>query len=208
MRTILLLLSVSFFASVSHAQTIVVEDTNLLFSASASNFGGSDNHVGTVCQDLSCDETAVFFDYSSSAGTIEAVNTAIDEESDWYVLGFGEEFSSASIAANQHPIIFTTDNPRGPVSIGGPDIYLGVSTGVGFQPIIDPISGFSPPNRDVFGWVHLRDNGGELEFVSSAMAYGSEGIFAGTTTAVPEPASGTGILLLSIIAALSRTRRI
>jgi len=147
-------------------------------------------------------------DFNYSAGSIEAVNWCIDEESDWYVLEFGEEFGFASIAANEHPIIFTTDDARDPVSVGGTDFYLGVNTGVGYdRPNPDPTAGFTLPNRDAFGWVHLRDNGGTLEFISSAMVYGGEGIIVGTTTAIPEPATGTGILLLFVAASLSRSRR-
>ena len=158
MRFMLLLFVLSWLSAATQAQTIVVENTNLGFSAD-SFF--AESHHGTICQDLLCDPTSVWFDYSG--GSLEAVQWNIDDESDWYVLEFGEEFSAASIAADSHPIIFTTDNPRGPVPLGGPDIYLGVNTGVGLA--------ISPENRDVFGWVRLRDNSGTLEFVSSAVVY-------------------------------------
>jgi len=200
MRTILFLFVVGFCASISNAQTVVVEDTHLSFASSSDGLG---DYSATACQDLLCDPTSVWFDYS--AGSIESVNWNVDEESDWYVVEFGEEFSTATIAANEHPVIFTTDNARGPVSVGGTDFYLGVSTGIGLKPNSDPA--IYDPNRDVFGWVHLRDNGGNLEFISSAMAYGGEGIIVGTTTAIPEPATGTGILLLFVAASLSRSRR-
>lgn len=197
MRFIVCLILVSFFVTVAHGQTVVVEDTNLTFN----------NLEGTICQDLACDPTSVFFQYFGGLGEIEAVEWNIDEESDWYVVEPGEVFGSASIAANAHPIIFTTDNPRGPVPVGGTDFYLGVSTGVGFAPTLDPFAP-GPPNRDVFGWIRLRDNGGALEFVSSAVAYGAEGIIVGTTTAIPEPATGAGIVLLAMLGAVSRTRKI
>lgn len=205
MRTILFLFALSFCASISNAQTVVVEDTHLSFFGPGISTG---RYNSNVCQDLLCDGTCISFNYA--AGSIDEETRCIDESSDWYVVELGEEFGAASIAANDHTIITAAgERDRGPVSVGGTDFYLGVSTGQGFdRPNPDPTNDFPLPNRDVFGWVHLRDNGGTLEFISSAVAYGSEGIIVGTTTAIPEPATSTGVLLLAPVAAISRSRKI
>ncbi len=89
---------------------------------------------------------------------------------------------------------------------GFEDIYLGVSTGLGFSPTIG-----GKPNRAVYGWVHLHAllssiNNAVLQMVENVMSYDSPGIIVGTTTLVPEPASAS-MFLCAIAGVLSGRRR-
>jgi hypothetical protein len=55
-------------------------------------------------------------------------------------------------------------------------------------------------NDPLFGWARLRHNQGVIELLGGALAYQSQGIFAGTQTLIPEPSAlsliGLGGLLL------------
>ena len=81
----------------------------------------------------------------------------------------------------------------------GDSFFLGANTGAG---------GFDSsglPSRDVFGWVEVRNNQGNLEQVGSAVVYGGTGLVVGSTsTAVPEPAS---LMLLHVGACVLCLRR-
>ena len=50
------------------------------------------------------------------------------------------------------------------------------------------------------GWAQLKNNGGTIQLLDSALAYGADGIYAGTRTliTIPEPST----LLLSVAGAL------
>jgi len=152
---------------------VVVPETNILLDKMPL-FDG--NHSLTVYQDaVATDYTSVWLEYDGAA--IEIVNWNIDEESDWYLVEAGDEFGEKNIASDLFTPIFTTDSPRGPISVGT-DFYLGVSTGIGYY-------GYPIPTRDVFGWVHLKWDGTKLVNDENAMAYGCEGIVVGTNTAIP-----------------------
>ena len=173
MRNSLFIFVTLFFLSNANAQ-VVVEDTNITFAGSGMNY------TGTILQDLQGDDTSVDFAYEDS--TLEAVLTVVDEGSDWYLVGAGDTFSSASIANGDHEAIFTLDTDVA-VLVGDTTFYLGVNTGLGFG--TDP--NIFSPGRDVFGWVQLQNNQGNLEVIGSAVVYGGTGVIVGTSTAIPEP---------------------
>jgi len=162
------------------ANATVVTDANIILIPAPS--GPSTNYSFTTYQDeAGTDPTSVWFNYDGAS--LEIVNWNIDEELDWYLVDGGDEFTKQNIDAGLFIAIFTVDLPRGPISVGSGDFYLGVNTGLGF-------SG-SAPKRDVFGWIELNVSGAGLISTNNAVAYGS-GIIVGASTQVPEP--GTGLL--------------
>lgn len=194
------LLAILFFVSACQlqAQTVIVDD-NLEFEVDASGLG---NHQGTVCQDSvagtsSCDSTLAFFDWDGT--NIDAVNFSLDEGSDYYVVQPGDHFDLNYTKSAPLPLLVIADEllfpsvtypavQVGAGIVGQPvDFYLGVATGLS-----DPCCS----ERDVFGWVHLRDatGTGQLTMVGNAVAYGYEGIIAGTTIGLPEPSSALLVL--------------
>ena len=133
------------------------------------------------------DDTTAFFDFDGTA--LRLTSSVLDEASDWYLVEAGDAFRTSNIEAGLYPRI---SGP--PVVVGSGTFFLGVVTGLGF---ID----LGVPNRDVFGWIELSVSGSTLSVLGNAMAYDAEGIFIGTNTAIPEPA--TGFLLALGLAALS-----
>ena len=176
--------------------TTVVTDTNILLS----DDGGAADYTLTVYQDAAgTDPTSIFFDYDGA--NVEVVAWNLDEVSDWYVVGAGDEFTRQNIVGGLFTAIFTIDGPRGPIPVGSGDFYLGVSTGQGYDGPGPP----SPPNRDSFGWVELTNAVGGLANAGNAIAYDAGGILVGTAIPIPEPS--TALLLASGLAALAVGRR-
>lgn len=194
-----------FAASVAHA-TIVVTGTNVVLSEGG--LFGTTDYTLTVYQDAAAtDPTSVFFDYNGTK--LEVVSWSLDEESDWYVAFAAEVFSAQNIERDQFTAIFTTESPRGPISVGSGNFFLAVSTGQGED-------ASSEPNRHVFGWVELSNTGEELVALRSAVAYDfpipgapANGIIVGTAVAVPEPSSlmlvALGLVALSAFGRRSRS---
>ncbi|MCO5051889.1 MAG: hypothetical protein M9920_06265 [Verrucomicrobiae bacterium] len=80
----------------------------------------------------------------------------------------------------------------------GAPFYVGLYTGAGFAPPYPP----NPPFfylDPVFGWAKLVNNRGVIQEVDYAVAHQAQGIFAGTTTIIPEPSSAT-LAMLGILA--------
>jgi hypothetical protein len=156
--------------------TTVLTNTNISLSAD----GGVADYVLTVYQDVAgTDPTSVFFDYDGT--NVEIIAWNIDEESDWYLVDAGDEFSKQNIRSGLFTVLFTTDWPRGPISVGSGDFYLAVNTGQGFDA--------SGPNRDHFGWIAVSSPMTGLVQSGNAMAYSSNGIVVGTVIPVPEPST-------------------
>lgn len=81
----------------------------------------------------------------------------------------------------------------------GSEFYVGLYTGTGY-----PQNGIYPDPS--FGWALLKNDGGTIKLLDSALAYGADGIYAGTRTLinVPEPST---LLLTAIGGALALARR-
>lgn len=166
---------------------IVVVDHNIEFDSEVHPFVleayPEANHRGEVIQELFGNFTSIYFDYDGT--NLTAVASVLDEGSDWYVVNPGDVFGFASLESGQFTPIFTANDARGPVFVGTDEFYLGVSTDTGLP----------APGRDVFGWVHLRNDNGELQMIENAVAYNSLGIIVGASTVIPEPSS---IVLLGV----------
>ncbi len=148
----------------------------------------------TISQNLSgSDVTALFIDHGGTSITLSGF--LADESADLYFAELNDVFSTPTIISGG----FTPfDDFGSPVFIGYQDFFLGINTGLGFDG--------SEANRDVYGWVQLRNTESGLEYVGSAMAYNESGIIIGTINAVPEPQS---VLLLSAgLLALANKRSI
>jgi hypothetical protein len=159
----------------------------------------------TILQTPTQDIAAVCFNRTST--TLEAVAWVLDEGSDWYLADFGQELSAPTISNGQFvPILTITNgvpgNARPPVTIPQGDFYLAINTGVGTT----SLPGGYVLNRDVFGWVKLHNDGTALQYLDSAVAHGEPGIYIGTTTPAPEPAS-LALLGIGASALLVRRRR-
>jgi hypothetical protein len=192
-----------------NANADVITDTHLTLG----NGAPLGQYVLTVCQDIPCDYTELWFDkvdkhgfynilgdsYFGDYSTLTQTGEDVDEGSDYYLVPYGAEFTAAAIAAGQ----FSALNPTG-VDVPFGTFYLGVNTGIGFS---DP--GYQP-SRDVFGWAQFSNSSTGLQMISNAMAYGTNGIVVGTTeTIVPIPAAvclfGSG--LIGLIGAAGRKVR-
>jgi hypothetical protein len=178
---------------------VVVSGDRIVFDAAVNGPPAPVSTHGALVQQVPAGDNITGINFNYVANTLEATNWTVDEESDWYLVQAGDILSTATIAANQFPVIFTADDPRPPVAIPLGNFYLGVTTGLVVWP--EPFS----LKRDVFGWIELNNTGTDLLPVSNAVAYEEGGIIVGTTTAVPEV--GTVGLMVGGIALLAGRRR-
>ena len=185
-RVVILIASFSTLAIASPTSAMSTVETGNISLSESNEFS---DYGLTVFQDAAAtDFTSVYFDYDGN--NLEIISWNIDEESDWYLVASGDEFSAQNIDGGVFTTIFTADSPRGPIAVGSGDFFLGVNTGLGFDaPLFEP-------NRDVFGWVHLRNTGTELVLLGDAMAYDfptpgapENGIIVGAVDAIPEPSA-------------------
>jgi len=127
-----------------------------------------------VYQDiLAVEYTGMLFDHEGESLVYQGVT--LDEGSDWYFASYGDAFFAEPIALN----VFDPFN--GTHQVGYGDFYMAFNTGLGFDE--------GNPNRDIFGWVLLRNSVSGVELLDNAVAYGESGIVVGTLTAIPEPGS-------------------
>ena len=158
-----------------NAGAFMAIDSNVILS------GAPESYALTVFQNfIATDWTSIWFDRDETDLIFRTYNA--DEGSDWYFCAYNAEFSAETVSDytlfNQYDQRFT---------VGYGDFYLGVNTGNGF---ID----FGVPDRSIYGWAHLNNSPEGLEFLGSAIAYDSPGIYVGTTQAIPEPSSLSLIL--------------
>jgi len=154
----------------------------------------ADYYEFTVQQVAAGDVTCALFYYDGS--NLTGDGGCLDEGSDWYLVSSGDPFGFATLAGGRFtPISIAYDYAPSSqtVLVGSNEFYLGVSTtSTNGEGITEP---YCDPNeyqcRNVFGWMRLRNAGGQLEMVDNAVAYGSLGIIVGTTDLVPEPSTLT-----------------
>jgi hypothetical protein len=202
-------LAVAFFAFATsvHAQTVFV-NSHIVAQSSPQGIGFQISKDGTpppFHQDpftcVECDtEISFLYDGTKIKGGV----VSLDEGSDWFLVQPGDTFSAATINAGQFPVIHDVNPPHGgEVTVGPGEFYLGVRTGRGFG------GPGGKPNRNAYGWVHLRPENGMLTMVQNVMSYNSRGIIVGTTTVVPEPSTVLSIgIALSVATLFTRRRRL
>lgn len=161
----------------SQAMAVVVQNTNVVITKQGNEYGLS------ILQNTDDDRTGIVFssDRISNRLTITSTLWTADAGADLYLAYSGDIFTADTIAAGQFKPLFAINQPD-TYSLTIPflrSLYIGINTGPDMAP--------SFPNRDVFGWVEIRNVPNNLIVVRSAMAYGESGIIIGTTTPVPEP---------------------
>jgi hypothetical protein len=160
------------------AHAVVISDTQILLSPT-SEFG-ADYAITAVQAPDRFDPTTLWFSKvdSASQSTLTPITWNVDEEADYYLAQAGTAVTLQTLSSGQFTPLFKLDQA---FSLNVPlnsDFYLAVATSDGSS---------SNPVRDVFGWVHLKNDASGLSILGSAMAYGEGGIVVGTTTPVPEP---------------------
>lgn len=184
------------------SQAQVVSGTNVLVAPSP--FQGA-NLAITVLQEPTGNTTTIWLQKTDATfartSTLTPVTWNVDEEADYYLVNQGAVLTSATVASGQFTPLFTTDHPY-TVQVGLNDsFYLGIVTGLGGTAGVGP-------NRNIFGWVKLQNASTGLTVIDSAMAYGFDGIVAGSTTTVPESSTGMQFTLgLAGLAVAIRFRR-
>jgi hypothetical protein len=161
-------------------------------------FGGSEFHVI---------QNPANSDYTGFLLPPQVVNTFsfgvfLDEGVRVFLLSPNDPVSLQSIQANSYTELggasSYTFSPNTPFYVGlysgyGPWDSQGLYTGIYRDP--------------VFGWAELVNDGGTIKLLDSALAYGADGIYAGTRTliTIPEPST---LLLTAVGGALALARRI
>jgi hypothetical protein len=145
-------------------------------------------------------QPSIHFDYEN--GVIDARFGFADEGIDLFLVQPNDVFSSLTVQTESIPVIHNLVPPKSspPVPVGTTDFYLGVRTGLGFVPPFTP--DHVVPNRDVYGWVHLRPLNGVLTMVENVVSYNSRGIVVGATTVVPEPTSSALVAIAMLLGLL------
>lgn len=105
-----------------------------------------------------------------------------------FLVEFNDPISLQAIQANTYTELLYPNTYQIP---NGANFYVGLYTGGSF-----PVNGvYADP---LFGWAELFNNNGTFQLVDSALTYGSQGIYAGTQSLIPEPSAlslfGLGLL--------------
>jgi hypothetical protein len=179
---------------------VVVEDTNVRWVPDTT----LGEYRATVIQTYVNDDfTSVWFDHHTIPGqSLQAVNSHADEGSFWFLVQDGQEFSPATIAANQFPAFNRGSLPWQPVAIPLGTFYLGVRTGTAQYP---------PGPVAAYGWAKMNNSGTAITMLDNAIAYSVQGepagIYVGTSTPVPEPSVTWAGSALAIAWTLRRCHR-
>ena len=197
----LTLLFVLFSVSAAEAQT-VISDTNLSLLSPNNSTPGANFSVLVWQNAAATNPTTVWLKYDGTHVSFGNIN--LDEGSDWYLVHPGDHFDKATIQSNAFPAIVTFIVFNLPaVTVGSGDFYLGVNTGLGFEPDL------FHRQRTVFGWVHLQPvspGSTTLVMLGNVMSYDSPGIIVGTTTLVPEPGAAA-LFAVGLIGMIVRRHR-
>ena len=172
------------------AQADVIRGTHVLFQNEPSEYISA--YRFTLYQDeAATDPTSFWLNFDGA--TLSFASIHLDEGSGWYHAHSNEAFSAQTIAADVHPVLFSwhADPTHNDLPIAPGPFYLGIQTWHG--------------TNAVYGWALMDHTGSELVLLDNAMAYGAEGIYVGTTAAIPEPA--TLVLLAAGGLVLYGTRR-
>lgn len=170
----------------------VISGTNVTFGVEPFPPFMADYRFTLYQNEGATDHTSMWFNFDGATLSFETIN--IDESSGWYLTTYNEAFTTQTIQNGNHPVFYSsrTDPMNNDLPIEPGPFYLGIQTWRG--------------TNEVFGWALMNNTGSELVMLDNAMAYGAEGIYIGTTQAIPEPT--TLALLGAGGLALYATRRI
>ena len=127
--------------------------------------------------------------------TLDAYGGTLGIAHRWFVVDYGELIDwDTALASDAFADTMTAEYESLQLDYGQ-SLYLGFRLGG---------SDFLPSIQ--YGWVELYFDGYEVSVLSSATERTGLGIYAGTGTAVPEPAT-TGLLLMGALALVWRKRR-
>ena len=116
-----------------------------------------------------------------------------------FVLSAGDQFTAQYV--NTHPFLATNNMPAG---MGNTfNVPIAGSTYLGFH-VPDP-NGTLGVEGERFSWVRIT-NSGTLQVAAEATSIGAGGIIVGTTTEVPEPATGMLMAGVAVLLVLCRRR--
>lgn len=173
-----------FIAAVLVCATVESRSQGYLVPNGVTNgsFGGF--HV--LQNPTNSDYTGFFF--IPQGGNTYIFNSFADEGVRVFMVEWNDPISVQAIQSNSY-IEFASSST---VSFqNGVSFYVGLYTGYGFT------GTYTDP---VFGWAELAHNNGTFQLLDSALAANAVGIYAGTTTLIPEPSAlslfGLGALLL------------
>ncbi len=128
------------------------------------------------------------FYFINQGGSSFQFFTLLDEGVRVFFLEGNDPITAQAIQAHSYPEL---TYPNSYVLQNNLSFYVGLYTGYGST------GTYTDP---VFGWAELINNSGTIQLLDSALAFESLGIYAGTTTLIPEPSTlslfGLGALLL------------
>lgn len=169
------------FGSAATAQTVV---PSAMVTETGTSPSAGDFYVLFYQDAAQTDYTGIIFNYDADENRLRLVNMTLDEGSDWYLVSEGQSFGWSGIAAGDYTPLQIGES----VELSGLEIFLAATTGQGPYDFDEPVW---VPNRSVLGWVKFSveetATGHGLRLISSAAAYGADGIVVGAP--VPEPAS-------------------
>ncbi len=192
MRKFLLLAFSCVAGSMTCSQGVVVQNVVTIGPGSF----GADQQLGTSAASFGVDAiTSTRFDPTwVTAGLAFAYFHVQDGDAlTWYTLDLADAFVRNGAATPNNEF----------------DLPNGASMLLGFWVDRDE-SHFNSPNDltlgDDYGWVRIQNQNGTLVAISSAMAQGGPGIYAGTLNTIPEPATTAVALSGAWLLGLRRRR--
>lgn len=138
------------------------------------------------------------FYFINQGGSSFQFFTLLDEGVRVFFLEGNDPITAQAIQANSYTELTYPNTYQIP---NGADFYVGLYTGYNPWIIVNGSLVYTGIYIDpVFGWAELFNNNGTIQLLDSALAFESQGIYAGTTTLIPEPTTlslfGLGALLL------------
>jgi len=132
--------------------------------------------------------------------TLRGQTMTVAEGINIYLASYGDEFSNSTLMNAQFPVLLSGSGANGSIDIPFGTFYLAITKGA-----------WDGSNGDVYGWALLSSSSSGLAMLSNAVAYGTSGIFVGTTNIVPVPEPETYAMMLAglgLVGAVARRRKL
>ena len=148
----------------------------------------SDINFGIISFRMSNSDFTAFY-FVPQSGSAFQFNTFLDEGVRVFFVAANDPVSLSAIQANTYTELVYPQSYQIP---NGTDFYVGLYTGYNPWVIVNGSLQYTGIYTDpVFGWAELFNNNGTIQLVDSALAFESQGIYAGTQTLIPEPTTLT-----------------